>query len=246
MMWARTFSLILIISVLLVHPQTVQEATPGFLDGGSYAQYRQEFSTGETYELFWNITSMEEDTIEIEIRSHGLVYNFSSNSLSIVSGGLGIIINRDTSCILNAYHPNGSVIDGYLLGERIAFWIPITTNESTPINSMYESMAYPTAVGPLHFDCLPTSRMCWMTENKFSSGNQMNRIYDQETGIVVRIESNRTVLSSTVSILETINDTNIAPLLQDGDRFGYDLLIVISGMSIVSLIVIVVYIYKKR
>ncbi len=244
-MWNRLFSLILIFSILLIHPQVTQLETPEFLTIGSYAQYRQAFTTGEVHELFWMITSMEHDIIEIETRSRGLEYNSSSNSLMIVPGGGLLVVNKTTLQIIKAYHPNGTEIDEMPL-EQIAFWIPTTTNESTSINSMYESMAYPTAVGPLHFECLPTSRMCWKTENRFSPGNQMNRYYDQETGIVVMIESNRTVLSSTISILETLNDTNIAPLLQNGDALGYNLLILAGGIGITTLIVIALYIYKRR
>jgi hypothetical protein len=213
---------------------------------GSFAQYKQEFSTGETHELRWEITSQEDRTIEIEIHSHGLVFNDTDDAFDIVSGGGLLIINKTSLHILTAYLPNGTEINGYPVGEKIAFWISAETNESTLLNSMYESDEYPTSVGPVQFDCLRVSRMCWMTENYYSVGNGMNRYYDQNTGVVLMIETNRTFSSASVSVLETLNETNIAPLLEGDTGISFETLLLTGSMAVVLLITLVLYFMKRK
>jgi hypothetical protein len=246
----RFLSLVLICSILLVQPHPIlsqsQTGLPQFLDIGSYAQYKQEFSNGETYELYWEVTSVEPSTIEIEIRSHGLIFNSTTESFSIVPGGGRLIVDRDSLLILSAFHPNGSEIDGYPVNKKIAFWISIKTNESTPINTMYETNEYPVPVGPLEFDCLPTARICWMTENVYSMGNQMNRYYDQQTGVVLMIETNRSVLNAEISVLETLNDTNILPLIESWTNFDWGLMITLLTFSITGIILFVAVLYHRR
>jgi hypothetical protein len=144
------------------------------------------------------------------------------------------------------YLLNGTEIAGYPVGEKIAFWIATETDENTPLNSMYESDKYPTFVGPLQFDCLPTLRMCWKTENFYSSGNGMNRYYDQETGLVLMIETNRTVSSVSVSVLETLNDTNIVPLLEGESTISMEILLLTGSIAAVILIILVLYFMKRR
>ena len=246
----RFLSLVLICSVLLVqpHPLLSQNHTglPEFLDIGSYAQYKQEFSNGETHELYWKITSVESNTIEIEIHSHGLIFNSTTESFTVVPGGGRMIVDRESLFILSAFHPNGSEIEGYPVGEKIAFWISAKTNESTPINTMYETNEYPVSVGPLEFDCLPTARICWMTENEYSMGNQMNRYYDQQTGIVLMIETNRSVLNVEISVQETLNDTNIKPLIESLNQFDWGLTITVLTLSITSIILLVAVLHHRR
>jgi hypothetical protein len=185
---------------------------------GSFAQNKKEYSNGVTHELRWEISTIEGHMVEIEVRSHGLFFNTTTESFDIVPGGGTLIIDKDTCEIQDAYFTNGTKIEGYPIGERTAFWISSETNESTPINSMYERNAYPTSTDPLEIDCLSTPRACWMTENVYSIGNQMNRYYDQETGIVLMIETQRRVSSAEVSVLETLNDTNIDPLVTNQVR----------------------------
>jgi hypothetical protein len=240
----RLFSLILICSILVVSPPYVASNVPEFLEVGSFARYRQEFSTGETHELYWEILSLDSDSIEIELHSHGLVYNATSESFTIIVGGGMLVANRTTLSIIQAFHLNGTEIEGHPVGEKIAFWIPAGTTESTPINSMYETNVYPKLVGPLQFDCLHTSRMCWMTENFYSMGNQMNRYYDQETGIVLMIETNRTVSSSEISVLETLNETNILRLIANTGFISVETTI-LTGV-IIGTIMIVLTIYHNR
>ena len=240
----RLLSILLICSILITNPQFFQTNQPEFLEAGSYAQYKQEFSTGETHELYWEIISLEPSTIEIQVRSHGLIFNTTTESFAIISGGGTLVVDRSSLAILNAYHPNGTEINDYLVGEKAAFWISTATNESTPIDTMYETDEYPVAVGPLEFDCLSTSRMCWMTENEYSLGNQMNRYYDQQTGIVLMIETNRRVSSVDISVLETLNDTNIVPLIEVTN--GIDMEIVVLGGGIVGFILIVMILYLRR
>jgi hypothetical protein len=216
------------------------------LDVGSFAQYKQEFSTGETHELRWEITSLAEQIIEIEVQSHGLVFNSTDDSFDVVPGGGLLVINKTSLHIITTYLPNGTEISGYPVGEKIAFWIPAETDESTPLNSMYESDEYPTSVGPLQFDCVPTSRMCWKTENYYSFGNGMNRYYDQETGVVLMIETNRTLSSAIVSVMETLNETNIAPLLDGETGISFETLLLTGSIAVVLLITLVLYFMKRR
>jgi hypothetical protein len=216
-MSVRVLVLVLLCSVLLVsvpqHRALYQEDTPPFLIEGSYSQYRQQFSSGETYELYWEITSLNESSLIILIRSHGLVYNATRESFDTVPGGGTMVIDRSTLEIVRAYYPNGTENEGYPFGERVAFWIPMATNETSLINSMYETNAEPTLVGPFEFECLSSARMCWMTKNNYSTGNWMNRYYDVQTGIVLMIVSHLQAGTAEVSVLETLNDTNIAPLI---------------------------------
>ncbi|MHA3962555.1 MAG: hypothetical protein AM325_003365 [Candidatus Thorarchaeota archaeon SMTZ1-45] len=246
----RVLTLVLFCSILLVQPHPIlsqnQTGLPEFLDIGSYAQYKQEFSNDETHELYWKIKSVEPDTIEIEIRSHGLIFNSTTDSFAIVPGGGKLIVDRDSLFILNAFHPNGSEIDGYPVNKKIAFWISTKTNESTPINTMYETNEYPVSVGPLEFDCLPTTRICWLTENVYSVGNQMNRYYDQQTGIVLMIETNRSILNAEISVLETLNDTNILPLIESWNDFDWELSITLLAISIVGITLLVAVFYHRR
>jgi hypothetical protein len=245
-MTKRLLLLILICSILVVTPQVNATDFPEFLEVGSYAQYKQEFSTGEIHELYWEITALDIHTIEIEIHSHGLVYNSSDASFSIVPGGGVLVVNRTTLQIVAAYHSNGTRINGYPETEKIAFWISTEINESTPINSMYESYEIPVSVGPLQFDCLSTPRLCWKTENYYSFGNQMNRYYDQETGIVLMIETNRTISSLTISVLETLNDTNIAPLTGMRSAFTMDTVLLTGGLGGLVLAIILLYTRRRR
>ncbi len=246
----RFLLLILICSIILTQPHPIlsqnQAGLPEFLDIGSYAQYKQEFSNGDTYELYWKITSVEPSTIEIEIRSHGLIFNSTTESFTIIPGGGRLIVDRDSLFILSAFHPNGSEIEGYPVSKKIAFWISTKTNESTAINTMYETNEYPVSVGPLKFDCLPTTRICWMTENVFSTGNQMNRYYDQQTGIILMIETNRSVLNAEVSVLETLNDTNILPLIQSWNNINLGLAITLITFSVAGVFLLVAVIYHRR
>ncbi len=240
----RLLALILIGSILIVNPQYLQTDTPEFLEVGSFAQYKQEFSTGETHELYWEIVSLEHSNIEIQVRSHGLIFNTTTETFATISGGGTLVADKNSLVILYAYHPNGTEITDYPVGEKAAFWISPETNESTPIDTMYETNEFPLSVGPLEFDCLPTPRMCWMTENEYSFGNQMNRYYDQQTGIVLKIETNRTVSSVDISILETLNDTNIVPLIEVVN--GINLEIVVLCSSIVGFILIVIILYLRK
>ncbi|MGD2072767.1 MAG: hypothetical protein PVG65_04690 [Candidatus Thorarchaeota archaeon] len=218
------------------------------MERGSFAQYKQEFSIGEIRELRWEIVSFEGKLVEIEIRSHGLVFNTSTASFDTVPGGGTLIIDKDTWEIQEAHHTNGTEIDGYPIGELIAFWISPETNESTPINTMYENNVNPTLSSPIEFDCLSAPRTCWMTENIYSAGNYMHRYYDQHTGVVLMIETCRTIYSANISILETLNGTNIGPLMEDSINLNFEspFTVLIIALPILFLIVLVVYIRKKR
>ncbi|UCE10863.1 MAG: hypothetical protein JSW61_02750 [Candidatus Thorarchaeota archaeon] len=247
----RSLSLALVCSFALVLPvyqlALDQTSMPGFLGIGSFAQYKQEYSNGETHELRWEITTVEGSLVEIEVQSHGLFFNTTTELFDIVPGGGTLIIDKDTCEIQDAYYSNGTKIEGYPIGEKTAFWISPETNESTPINSMYERNAYASSTNPLEFDCLSSPRSCWMTENSYSVGNQMNRYYDQETGIVLRIETQRRVSLMEVSVLETLNGTNIGPLLAGpiSDDLGGIISTLVIGLPVLFLIVLVLH-FRRR
>lgn len=249
-MAARIVPLLLVCLFLLSGPfqYTVsnQSELPSFLKEGSFAQYEQEFSTGDTHELRWEVTSIEQDSIGIEIHSKGLVFNATTKRFDIVPGGGLMIVNKTSLLIHEAFYTNGTEMSGYPVGEKIAFWIPQTTNESTPINSMYETNAYPTSVGPLGFDCLSSDRLCWMTDNVYSYNFRMKRYYDQQTGIVLMIDTFLKVSSSEISILETLNATNINDLLDNQTNPIPILLfeVLVVGTSVIVVVLVVVY-YKK-
>lgn len=250
-MSVRLFLLALVCSLLFVSaPQyevRAQESIPRFLNEGSYCQYRQRFSSGETYELYWEVSSFGNSSFDILIRSHGLIYNDTSESFDIILGGGRMVIDNESLEIVHAYYPNGTENDEYPVGEKIAFWIPSTTNETSLINSMYETYAHPTLVGPFAFDCLPSDRMCWVTKNNFSTGNWMNRYYDAKTGIVLMIESHLQADSAEMTILETLNGTNIALLITEPVNPD-TMLLIYSFVTIFCLPVLYVFVkqYQKR
>jgi hypothetical protein len=221
---------------------------PSFLEVGSFAQYKQEFSIGEIHELRWEIKSIEGKLVEIETHSHGLVFNTTTESFDIVLGGGTLIIDKDTWQIQEAYYTNGTKIYGYPVGEKIAFWISSKTNESTSINTMYERNEYPKLTDPLEFDCLSSPRACWKTENVYSIGKQMNRYYDRQTGVVIMIETSRRISSVNISVLETLNATNISPLIEESfdliSRLPIIVMLIVFPISI--LIVVILYNQNKR
>jgi len=247
----RLLSLMFVCSLLLVnlahYGALNQSSLPAFLEEGSFAQYKQEFSSGETHELRWEIASFVGSSFEISIRSHGLVFNTTTKTYDITLGGGTMIVDKDSLEILNAYCPNGTEMSGYPVGERIAFWISDTVNETSLINSMYETDRHPTLVGPLEFDCLTSTRMCWMTENVYSSGNWMNRYYDRETGIILRIETHLRVDTVETSILETLNSTNIVPLIEATADMDSALVVyaLFTGLSLSGLVALVFY-HRRR
>jgi hypothetical protein len=248
----HSLSLVLVCSLLLVSVTQCgtlnQNSLPAFLQKGSFAQYKQEFSSGEIYELRWEITSCDEISIELSLQSHGLVFNATTSTFDIIPGGGVLVVDTDSLEIVNAYYPNGTEIVGYPVGEKIAFWISDTVNETSLINSMYEKDKHPTLVGPLEFNCLSSARMCWMTENVYSTGNWMNRYYDRETGILLRIETHLRTDAVEISVLETLNSTNITSLIEAPVDIGpiivaYGLLV---GLSIPILIVLVLLQRRRR
>jgi hypothetical protein len=221
---------------------------PPFLEVGSIVQYKQEFSVGEIHELRWEIISIEGKLVEIEIRSHGLVFNTTTESFGIIPGGGTLIIDKDTWEIQEAHHTNGTQIYGYPINEKIPFWISIETNESTPINTMYETNEYPTLTDPIEFDSLSTPRICWKTENVYSVGNQMNRYYDFQTGIVLMIETQRTIFSENISVLETFNATNIDALIENVNHLDLKLVytILLIALPVVILMFTIFYLQKRK
>ncbi len=225
-----------------------QNSLPDSLEEGSFAQYKQEFSSGETYELRWEIVSLDGNSFEILLRSQGLVFNTTTKAFDITLGGGTLIVDRVSLEILNAYYPNSTEMSGYPVGERIAFWISDTVNETSLINSMYEKDRLPTLVGPLEFICLPSARMCWMTENVYSTGNWMNRYYDRDTGIILKIETHLRTDAVEISVLETLNSTNIASLIEtaaDPDSV-LALYVLVIGLSIPILSVLAIHHRRRR
>jgi hypothetical protein len=187
---------------------------PIFVVLGNYVQYEQQFSTGELYELFWNITHLNTSVVGITIRSHGIQRNHTSGELSIVPGGGYMVIDRNTWVILQITFGNITKNIGDPIGEKVPFWIPVSVNETTPINTMYDNHVTPTSKS-LNHSFFPTCRECWVTNNIYSETSSMERWYDQKTGIVLRIKTEITFGSSKNSVLETINSTNIEQIASD-------------------------------
>ncbi|MFX0125177.1 MAG: hypothetical protein ACFFAE_16210 [Candidatus Hodarchaeota archaeon] len=184
---------------------------PNLVVLGSYVQYEQQFSTGELYELFWNITDVNTSMVGITIRSHGIQRNYTSGELLIVPGGGYMVIDRDTWTILQVIFGNVTRNIGHPIGEKVPFWIPMSVNETTPVNTMYDNHVTPTSEF-LNLSYFTASRECWVTNNIYSETSSMKRWYDKETGIVLKIKTEITFGSSKRSVLETINRTNIETL----------------------------------
>jgi hypothetical protein len=173
---------------------------PWGLQVGDYAQYRQEFSTGETHQLRWRITNIDNEWAEIDVISHGLFFNDTLMEFIIEPGGGTMRINL-SSWEMQEYP-----------GYKIPFWIPIPITTTTRINTLYDLNVTPTLVSPLEFDCLPTPRICWMTDNHYTPNHQMQRYYDATTGFVLKIFTFIQYNSQQISVEETLNDTNISAL----------------------------------
>lgn len=222
---------------------------PEFLQEGSYAQYKQKFSTGETYELYWEITQINSTIAIINIRSHGIQFNSTSNEITISPGGGVMHINRENWIIKRFFLSNGTEIIGHPTGKKIALWISTSVNKSVAIYNMYDQNVYPRSVGPLHFDCLPAPRKCWLTENYYSTSKSMKRWYDKKTGIVLKIETNLKFDTSEINILESLNTTNISALMNDQSNkdtiisFGLTLLF---GIMVLYMIYFIFYFKKNK
>ena len=188
---------------------------PSFVIVGNYVQYEQQFSTGELYELFWNITHVNTSVIGITIRSHGIQRNITSGEMTIVPGGGTMIINKNTWRIDQIIIGNVTQNIGTPIGEKVPFWIPVSTNETAPIDTMYDQHVTPTAQS-LNLSYFHTSRSCWVTNNIYSETASMQRWYDKKTGIVLRIVSEIKFGVAKISVLETINATNIEALSKEG------------------------------
>ncbi|MFX1515352.1 MAG: hypothetical protein ACFFC6_03525 [Promethearchaeota archaeon] len=187
---------------------------PDWVVIGSFVQYTQQFSTGELHELFWNVTHVNTSMVGITIRSHGIQQNQTSGELIIVPGGGHILIDRNTWIILQVTFGNITRDYGDPIDEKVSFWIPVSVNEKTPIDTKYDNHIIPTSKA-LNLSHLSTCRDCWVTNNIYSETASMERWYDKQTGIVLRIKTEITFGSSKSSVLETINTTNIETLLSD-------------------------------
>ena len=189
-------------------------ALPEYLDKGSYAQYEQRFSTGDVFELFWNITHVNTSAVGITIRSHGIQQNQTTEELLVGSGGGLMLISKNTLTIIQFISDNMTITFGYPIGEKVPFWIPVPITQTTPIDTMYDLHVTPSS-DSLNLSCLPSIRECWVTNNVYSEESSMERWYDKETGIVLKIQTNITLGSSNISCLETLNATNIQKLRID-------------------------------
>ncbi len=188
---------------------------PFGIQESDYARYSQEFSTGETHILDWIITSLDSSIAEIRILSHGIRFNQTSMTFSITSGGGIMTINVDSWKIQKFTFLNGTEMPEQHIGYKVPFWIPIPITTTTQINTLYDLNVTPTLTSPMEFECLPTPRICWMTNNHYSPNNQMQRYYDATTGIVLQILTYIEILNNEISVVETLNDTNIPILLQE-------------------------------
>lgn len=202
---SKTRCNLLLLTVILYfigfpQPSQVSAELPWELHVGNYAQYRQEFSTGETHQLHWRIQYVDNEWAEIDIISHGILFNETLMEFIIIPGRGTMRINLSSWEIQE--YPD----------YKVPFWIPTPITPTTRINTLYDLNVTPTLVGPLEFDCLPTPRMCWMTDNQYTPNRQMQRYYDATTGFVLKIFTFIQDDSQQISVEETLNDTNISAL----------------------------------
>lgn len=246
------FSLLFLhlITFILIFPQLnqVHADLPFGLDEGDYAQYAQEFSTGETHQLRWEITYVSSLTAEIQIISHGIRFNYTSMTYSIIPGGGIMTISLSNWEIQQFCYLNGTAMPEQPIGYKVPFWIPTPITETTRVNTLYDENVTPSLVGPLEFNCLPTPRMCWKTDNRYSANVRMQRFYDATTGIVLRIQSSVQVFSNSISIEETLNDTNIS-ILQQIPATTPPLMIIgvgITGFTLIAVIIFFVWMRRRK
>ncbi|MFX0171903.1 MAG: hypothetical protein ACFE9L_08285 [Candidatus Hodarchaeota archaeon] len=186
---------------------------PSFLQEATYAQYEQKFSTGEIYELFWNITSINDSVVKITIRSHGIQFNSTTGEINVVPGGGIMFISKDTWKITNVLTDSGTIPGSSYTNKKVPFWIPTNIDNTTPIDTLYDNHVIPSHSDSLNLSYYSTLRQCWVTHNKYSEENYMDRWYDKETGIVLKISTQMKLSSSHISCLETLNVTNIETLI---------------------------------
>lgn len=210
---------LLIISVISNQTFLTKAKLPSFVIVGNYVQYEQQFSTGELYELFWNITHVNTSVIGITIRSHGIQRNLTSGEMPIVPSGGTMLIDKDTWKIVQVIIGNVTKNIGEPIGEKVPFWIPISVNETTPIDTMYDQDVTPTTQS-LNLSYFQASRSCWVTNNIYSETASMQRWYDKKTGIVLRIATEIKFGIIKISVLETINATNITTLSNEDSSYS--------------------------
>ncbi len=212
----REFLIIFCLCLAVLLGQSLYSAKADLPSGiveGSYAQYEQAYSSGEIHELFWNITEVNESIITVTVQSHGIYRNQTSGDLSVVPGGGTMLVALQGWTIIQFILKNGSTLPVTPSGAKIPFWIPQSTTENTLINTKYDMGVLPTSES-LSLSCLSSSRECWVTKNTYSPGNTMRRWYDKETGIVLKISTEIAFMSSNISVLETLNATNIGALAE--------------------------------
>jgi hypothetical protein len=207
------FHLLIFFIYIPNHTQVAAELPFG-LEEGDYARYTQEFSTGETHLLQWTITKINSSSAEIHVYSYGIRFNFTSMSFIVVPGGGILTISLGDWSIQRFTYLNETEMPEQYIGFKVPFWIPTPITATTRVNTLYDLNVTPTLVGPLDFNCLPNPRICWMTENHYSSNEWMQRYYDSTTGFVLQIFSFVQVLDHHILITETLNETNITILQQ--------------------------------
>ena len=109
---------------------------------------------------------------------------------------------------------NVTMNSGHPIGEKVPFWIPMSVNETTRIETMYDNYITPTSK-PLRLNYFSTTRECWVTNNIYSETSSMERWYDKKTGIVIQIKTEITCGVTQMSVLETLNGTNIKGLTEN-------------------------------
>jgi hypothetical protein len=216
---------------------------PNFLSQGSYAQYSQIFSTDEDSILLWNITMINESMIRITINSSGLVFNKTTEMLEMVRGGGTLFVSKNSWEIVEFIHENISQTTAHPIGYKQPFWIPNNITQSIAIDTMYDLHTFPNRSEVLKINSLNIQRDCWVTYNTYGGGNSMERWYDKETGIVLKIVTVKKYLSSEVSCVELINETNLKVLMGSNiDPNG----IILGGVIIFIICLISLVTIKKK
>jgi hypothetical protein len=111
---------------------------PEFIHECVFAQYKQTFSLGEIYELYWQVCSVNSSGVELLTRSHGLYYNSTDGEFQIVFGGGTMFVDSESWIITQMFSSNGSAMSGPAVGEMSALWISTEVNGSSLIHNMYD------------------------------------------------------------------------------------------------------------
>lgn len=176
------------------------EATkPSWLKAGAFVTYEQFFEwTGNnaTEYMTWNITTLENDSANLHLISHGV--DTSGASVTITTSEVNWTLNAATREILSASDSN-------YLGEKNPFWIEKDVTVGSTIDILYG----PNIISKSEsIFVLGKQRDCWVVEYQWVTST-MKRWYDKSSGIALKIQVVLYRKDVTIYITETAVQSNI-------------------------------------